>query len=399
MEDVTKTVLRLLFTHVQIPLLLCREDQVIFSLPEGEMLLSEETIRTFLISSAPQLKVTNQPLVIELLPYHLMSVTSLPGDLYLIMGPAVPLRHSDEYIRHLLAEEPYTSCSEVLCRWFSSCPLTSADDFFDALNMAIYLCSGSLPPEELSLSADSTNPVNPDVLRNYSRQTLKNKEEQIFHFSQEFEEGLADAIIKGDFELLKTRSLSLKPGHVGHMSDNAVQKEKYVFTTLAALFSRAAISGGMDSEAAKTLADSYILQADSLQTTADVAQLQIQMTKDFCERVHDLKITSHNLSHTTRICREYISQNLHQPITLTDLAVVCRQNPRAVSARFKADTGMKVTEYIHRMKMNEAAHLLRYTNHSLSMISSMLGYSSQSYFTRIFRQIYQMTPQAYRNLG
>ena len=46
--------------------------------------------------------------------------------------------------------------------------------------------------------------------------------------------------------------------------------------------------------------------------------------------------------------------------------------------------------------MEEAKRLLRYTDKSLSAISSYLGFSSQSHFTRAFKKFAGITPGEYR---
>ncbi|MBQ2705601.1 MAG: helix-turn-helix transcriptional regulator, partial [Agathobacter sp.] len=67
-----------------------------------------------------------------------------------------------------------------------------------------------------------------------------------------------------------------------------------------------------------------------------------------------------------------------------------------LSTRFKQETGMNLTEYIHYIKISEAKHLLKHTDKNLLLISNYLGYSSQSHFTRIFKKMVGMSPIEYR---
>ena len=59
--------------------------------------------------------------------------------------------------------------------------------------------------------------------------------------------------------------------------------------------------------------------------------------------------------------------------------------------------GTSIVDFIHEERIKEAEYLLRHTDFSLSLISSYLNYSSQSYFTRIFREKRGITPQQYRD--
>ena len=67
-----------------------------------------------------------------------------------------------------------------------------------------------------------------------------------------------------------------------------------------------------------------------------------------------------------------------------------------LSARFRRETGVTLTEYILKEKTEEAKRRLRYTDKSLSAIASYLGFSSQSHFSRTFRKYTGLTPGEYR---
>lgn len=64
--------------------------------------------------------------------------------------------------------------------------------------------------------------------------------------------------------------------------------------------------------------------------------------------------------------------------------------------RFKAETGMRVGDYITKCKLEEACDLLVYGERTLAEISAYLGYSSQSYFQNVFKKQYGITPMQYR---
>lgn len=58
--------------------------------------------------------------------------------------------------------------------------------------------------------------------------------------------------------------------------------------------------------------------------------------------------------------------------------------------------GLNFSDLETRVKLERACRLLRETRCSLSEISDMLGFSSQSAFTRFFRSGHQMAPQTFR---
>ena len=57
---------------------------------------------------------------------------------------------------------------------------------------------------------------------------------------------------------------------------------------------------------------------------------------------------------------------------------------------------MTLYAYIQQKKTEEAKRLLRFTDQSISLIALHLGFSSQSHFTRVFRQMTGKTPGEFR---
>ena len=65
--------------------------------------------------------------------------------------------------------------------------------------------------------------------------------------------------------------------------------------------------------------------------------------------------------------------------------------------KLKASTGMSATAYIRRLRLQRAAVLLREQQQwSLYQIALEVGFSSQSYFTRKFKEQFHICPLAYR---
>lgn len=63
---------------------------------------------------------------------------------------------------------------------------------------------------------------------------------------------------------------------------------------------------------------------------------------------------------------------------------------------FKKYMHISLTEYINQLRLNYAAHLLKTTSSSLFDISQECGFSSLSYFNKLFKQHFNCTPAKYR---
>ena len=67
-----------------------------------------------------------------------------------------------------------------------------------------------------------------------------------------------------------------------------------------------------------------------------------------------------------------------------------------VNRIFKETMHMTVTEYIEKIRMEKARALLTETDYNITKISAQVGYSSDNYFIRKFKQIHRITPNEYR---
>lgn len=92
----------------------------------------------------------------------------------------------------------------------------------------------------------------------------------------------------------------------------------------------------------------------------------------------------------------YISECYNLPITVGELARIESYNVTYYTDWFKQQTGFSPSFYIRCIRINKAKELLVNTNFSVMEIAVMVGYSSNSTFTRAFHNITGMTPKAYR---
>ncbi len=91
----------------------------------------------------------------------------------------------------------------------------------------------------------------------------------------------------------------------------------------------------------------------------------------------------------------YISENFREKISLDELCFLFGTNKTSLCAGFKKAYGDTVINYINRLKIKEAKKLLREGKYNLTQISSMVGFSSVHYFSRLFKQYENKAPTEY----
>ena len=121
-----------------------------------------------------------------------------------------------------------------------------------------------------------------------------------------------------------------------------------------------------------------------------------KMPLDFAERV-EREVKFKDVSQPIISAIHYIKENVNQPLQAEDVAAQINLSTSYFLKRFKTETGMGVSEFITKTKIEEACILLSYTDKSLTEISNYLYFSSQSYFQNVFKKVMGVTPGNYRN--
>jgi YesN/AraC family two-component response regulator len=92
----------------------------------------------------------------------------------------------------------------------------------------------------------------------------------------------------------------------------------------------------------------------------------------------------------------FIEAHYHQPISLGDVAQDAGYSPAYLTNLVQSQTGRTVKQWIIERRMAEAKTLLATTDQSVRHIAESSGYSDAAYFTRQFRQLHGVSPQAWR---
>lgn len=82
---------------------------------------------------------------------------------------------------------------------------------------------------------------------------------------------------------------------------------------------------------------------------------------------------------------------------LKDLAEELNYNMYWLSRKIKQLTGKNYTELVQNKRISQAAYYLTNTNLPVADIGDAVGYDNLSYFHRIFKERYLMTPKQYRD--
>jgi len=93
---------------------------------------------------------------------------------------------------------------------------------------------------------------------------------------------------------------------------------------------------------------------------------------------------------------EKMRLHLGEPLSVEQLAREVALSSSRLSHLFKKQVGDTIKNTMTKLRMRQAALLLRYTSKPISEIAGELGYDNAFYFTRKFSQLYGMPPSGYR---
>jgi AraC-like DNA-binding protein len=93
---------------------------------------------------------------------------------------------------------------------------------------------------------------------------------------------------------------------------------------------------------------------------------------------------------------EFIEKHFTEDLTLKEIADNISLSPNWLSEIFTKNTGMTVTHYINKTRIDRAVKLLSTTSESVSQIAFQVGYNNPQHFNKIFRDFMGVTPTKFR---
>ena len=96
------------------------------------------------------------------------------------------------------------------------------------------------------------------------------------------------------------------------------------------------------------------------------------------------------------VARRYIDLHFKEPLTLEQLSEEAHINKYYLSHAFKKEYGISPIKYMISRRIDESQYLLAETDLSVSQIAQLLGFSSLSFFSQVFRKSLGISPMEFR---
>jgi len=106
--------------------------------------------------------------------------------------------------------------------------------------------------------------------------------------------------------------------------------------------------------------------------------------------------TGHEMDRRIETAIEIIHREIHQSISVRELAQEVRLSTGHFIRLFKAETSLSPKQYVRCQRMKQAEGLLNGSFLSVKEIAASLGAGDRSHFSRDFKKLYGRTPTHFR---
>ncbi len=121
------------------------------------------------------------------------------------------------------------------------------------------------------------------------------------------------------------------------------------------------------------------------------SEIMFHISQAYCEQFR----TTDTLPAQVGKILMYIEQNYTHGVTLDDICKSMNVSKQYCMRVFKKHMHTTINDYVLGLRMRHAAYLLSSTYMNVSQTADYLGFSSTSYFSRVFKSYYGISPSAY----
>lgn len=274
------------------------------------------------------------------------------------------------------------------------------DSILHAMNVSITVGIGRYYGNPLDMQKSYREAVNAQRQRFYLGDSQIIHVEDVPHlstgpFNYPFhdERAVLDKVRCGDRKQAK-RALSELLGAI-FASKASIETVKACVLELLIVLSRAAVEGGANLDQLTLLNFNSINVLVGCCSKEQVEQWMLESLDSVMDHMLESR-DSVNIQVINKAC-EYIVENCHKNISLEEVAQTVHLSRFYFSRLFKQEKGCNFVDFISNVRIDRAKLLLKNSDYNVVRIAVEVGYQDASYFSRVFRQATDMTPNQYRN--
>lgn len=228
-------------------------------------------------------------------------------------------------------------------------------------------------------------------LSDFTNATKQNVQRVVYPLQMEKE--FLNAVSRSDRSAAESL-LNQLLGHIFFLTGGDFSYIRARICELLVLSARAAIDGGADETRILALCQTYIEEMQDIYNVDTLCFWLTTVLKQLIDCLFGEEVAcSRNVMPRAL---SYIHLRFVNRIALDEVAREVHLSPSYFSRLFKIETGFSFSDYVQKIRIEEAKRLLRRGDCSMADIAGQTGFFDQSHFTKMFKQATGVTPGEYR---
>lgn len=172
-----------------------------------------------------------------------------------------------------------------------------------------------------------------------------------------------------------------------------IRNIRNLLITLNTLLRKAAEMGGVHPAHVDALSAQMAKRIETISSGQESTRFRTEMLRKYCLLVRNYSLRG--CSPVVQKVVNHINLNLTEDLSLKRLAVEYSVNASYLSALFKKDMGVTLTDYISQQRVRKAITLINSSDMQIQDIASESGIYDVNYFRKLFKKITGKTPTEY----
>ncbi len=319
------------------------------------------------------------------------------GSSFLFLGPYLTKQMEESDIYELMAQldipkEQFSQLND----YYNALPLIVDKGNFSAFLLRIY-CS--------MFKTEKADFIHLNLRTIESRAEFLEKHEFVvpkdpilsMHLLEEryqFEDALLDAVAQGNAAKAMAYAEQIGTIRLAPRSDNPLRNTKNMYIVLNTLLRRSAYLAGVHPIYIDEVSANYARMIEQCTNPEELKEFAPLMIQKYCRLVEKQSMSSY--SKPIQQILVTVDTSLTGDLSLKRFANDLFLNSSYLSALFKKEVGVTLTDYVNQSRIAYAKKLLRSTTLPIQDVAAKSGISDIHYFTRLFHRETGMSPREYR---
>lgn len=205
---------------------------------------------------------------------------------------------------------------------------------------------------------------------------------------------LLDAVARGNEQEAQELTSRLSSSFTPHEILNSMREYKNYTLAFNTLMRKTVEIAGVHPLHLDLYSRQNAKQIEEIAQKEQCYAMLIQMIHGYCLLINSYRQT--NYSHLIQRIITYVNTDLTSDLSLKSMSERLSVNASYLSALFKKEVGIPLTDYVNRQRIEQAKKLLVITDLPSKTIAQECGISDVYYFNRLFKKITGYTPKIYR---